>query len=621
MKKYFTALLLVFLINFGFGQKGIHKFGNIPMEEMEMTVYDEDSSAVAVKLLKTGQYLVRDYKFYVHERIKILKEAGKDYANFTINAPSKGSFKASTFNLENGEIVEYKLKKVEIFEEQVAEDLVVYKLFLPNVKVGSVVEIEYEYPGLPNEWRFQELIPVKYCELLVQKSQYFIFEVIQSGVEDLKWHGGYHWSRFDMPAFKSEPLMDDMSNYIRKVEFQFSKITLPGQIERHFSTNWEKVGENLNKNSYFGKLLKSGTSYLNEKGNELKESSLSDEEKIAEAYKYIQENIEWNEENSVYASLNYRKNFKENHSGNVADVNLHLISLLKKSGLSAYPVVLSTKDNGRLNQYKASINKLNYVVCNVLYGDKSILLDATDKNIIPGVLPIRCLNGDGWIFDEEGGRWIDLNPRKITLERSFAQIELKEDGECTATILRNYDQYKYHEWMEEYETFQDDAKYTRAIESQLDDMYVDNFTTKVSKDKMKVSVKYSIDMTDAIEDLGDEIILDPFLFSKNLTNPFNEDTRFSDIDLEYKSATVATIVIKVPDGVVLHTPIEPITVETEDQKVQFTLAMNVSGNLISINYQMAYNTPSIRNEQYSQFKAFYSLMIDKLNESITLKRT
>lgn len=621
--RIFFILIGIFAVMFiSQAQKGIHKFGNIPMEEMEMTVYEPDSSAVAVTLLKTGQYLVKDYKFYVHKRIKILKTAGTDYANFVINAPNKGSFKASTFNLENGEIVEYKLKRSEMFEEEVAEDLIVYKLYLPNVKVGSVVEIEYSHFSLPNEWKFQESIPVKHNELLVQKSQYYIFDVIHSGVYNLKWHGGYHWSGHDIPAFKPEPLMNDPSNYIRKVEFQFTEISIPGQLYKKFSTSWEKISENLSEETFFGNLFRNGTSYLNDKAKELEEKDIPVDQKIMEAYAFIKKNIAWNGEHGIYASQDYKKNFRDNHSGSVADINLSLVALLKKSGISAYPVVLSTKDNGVLNRFKPSINKLNYVVCFAIYDDKTILLDATLKDLIPGVLPIKCLNGDGWLVDDDTkkGQWVDLSPQATTLERSFAQIELDDDGTCTAHIVKSLSQYDYLDWKENYDKYNDESKYVRSLESAYEDVFIEDYSVNIDSSNLKVSEKYQIDLTERLEDFGDEIILDPFVFSVGMSNPFNSDERISNVDLEYKSAIIRTIIVKLPESMTVDKGIEPITVITDDEKAQFAFSFNNSTNQISIRYQVAYTSPTILVNDYPVFKVFYSLMIDKLNESLTIRR-
>ena len=86
------------------------KFGEPTMEELKMTTYDKDSSAAAVVLLN-----LRDVGFRLDGGdIKILKDAGKDYANVDhVLYNSQGAkghekifgIKAVAVNLENGKVV------------------------------------------------------------------------------------------------------------------------------------------------------------------------------------------------------------------------------------------------------------------------------------------------------------------------------------------------------------------------------------------------------------------------------------------------------------------------------------------------------------------------------------
>jgi len=103
-------------------QKSPVKFGNIPMEDMKMTVYPKDSSAEAVVLFDYGvAYITDDARtvnlyFERHVRIKVLKKEGLHQADISIPLFHSGSaeesisnLKAVTYNLEGDKIVESKL--------------------------------------------------------------------------------------------------------------------------------------------------------------------------------------------------------------------------------------------------------------------------------------------------------------------------------------------------------------------------------------------------------------------------------------------------------------------------------------------------------------------------------
>ncbi|NOS56680.1 MAG: DUF3857 domain-containing protein [Cyclobacteriaceae bacterium] len=153
-------LIILFLLlssSVSWGQKPPIKFGNIPMEDMKMTVYDKDSSASAVVLADYGESTIsynqtEGFQLFFERirRIKILTKDGLKWADFSIPLYHDGtsdekvtSLKAVTYNLENGKIVESKAKGEAIIKEKYDENLNYTKISLPNVKVGSVIEISY----------------------------------------------------------------------------------------------------------------------------------------------------------------------------------------------------------------------------------------------------------------------------------------------------------------------------------------------------------------------------------------------------------------------------------------------------------------------------------------------
>lgn len=98
---------------------------------MTMTSYDKDSSAAAVILPDYGESAIvyrQNIGFILDferiTRIKILTKEGLEWGDFTIPLFKSGStdekltgLKAVTYNLEDGKVVETKLKNDGIFKE------------------------------------------------------------------------------------------------------------------------------------------------------------------------------------------------------------------------------------------------------------------------------------------------------------------------------------------------------------------------------------------------------------------------------------------------------------------------------------------------------------------------
>ena len=105
------------------------------------------------------------------------------------------------------------------------------------------------------------------------------------------------------------------------------------------------------------------------------------------------------------------KAYKEK-TGNTIEVNFILISMLRKAGFDANPVVLTTRSKP-INLFP-SRTAFNYVICGIETDNNVILLDATDKNSKIDVLPTRALNYIGRIIRENGtSSQIDLSPKNM----------------------------------------------------------------------------------------------------------------------------------------------------------------------------------------------------------------
>ena len=147
-----------------------------------MTSYDKDSSASAVILADYGtsaisyrQNIGFSLDFERITRIKILTKEGLSWGDFSIPLYKNGSedeklvgLKAVTYNLEDGKIVESKVKNDQIFKENVDAHWDITKVTCPNVREGSVVEISYKVnsPFWFNfqDWTFQSSIPTVISE-------------------------------------------------------------------------------------------------------------------------------------------------------------------------------------------------------------------------------------------------------------------------------------------------------------------------------------------------------------------------------------------------------------------------------------------------------------------------
>lgn len=601
-------------------QKAPMKFGKIDLEDLKMTVYENDTTAEAVILCDYGIFLPDDIKFTRLCRIKILTKDGVRWANKRINSYSKVVLKARSYNLVNGEIEVTKMKNESVYEEYVENYLVGTRFSIPNVKVGSVIEFQYTIEGLPNEWRFQDIIPVKWSELRMQQNDYVKFQKSFFGFERLAIIENNRWIAENMPAFREEAFMSSYTNYITKFEFDIREIFVPGRYIKEFATSWEQINETLIEDHFVGKRLETNL-YLNDDAKRINELGLPELVKATKAYELVKERLSWNESIRLqaYTPLNSVYNNKKN--GSSSEINLILIALLEKLDIDVTPVILSTRDNGLLSPIYPSINKLNYVIAMVNIDNKTYYLDATDKLNPFGLLPKRCINGESRTFVEEFPQWISIKAPKKSKEIIYSNLNVLSDGEINGTISHKMLDYAAYDFRKDFEDFTTQDDFIQNKESNYAGMSINDYSFDNIYDIYKpVIAKYDISLQNNADIIGENIYINPMLFEKLDDNPFKMEERKYPVDYIHPIDKSYILSLSIPKGYVIDQLPTPFKAALPENKGSFIYTISNTGNRIQLTYKFNINNPIIFPEEYKMLKQFYDLIINKHSEMIIFKK-
>lgn len=616
------SLLTTFLVSIysmTFGQKDF-AFGKVSMEELKMKVYEKDSSAGAVILFDTGYLNGQELSFTRHIRVKILNKSGLEWGNWIFNTPTKGFFKVMVFNLVNNEIVKDKLDNSSIYKEEVVRGLQVYKVFAPNVKVGSVIDITYSFNGIPFEWRFQERIPVKYSELVLEESEFITYSKLFFGLEPIETASANKWKATNMPAFKVEPFTNNYGNYISKFVFQVTSFSIPQtRVYVALSTSWRNIINNLLDYSNFGGTL-SSCNFLNSYAKQIKSQDLPIKQKIDSCYQYIQKNLKWNKVKTLFANENLRNAFLTTHTGNSADINLSLIALLNKAGINANPIVLSTRDHGLLLQHFPSEDRLNYVICYVQDNGVDMFLDATSEFCVPGILPARCLNGQGLLVKRDNEQWFTLNRKDdADIRKQFISIKINKDATATAKVTQDFIGHGFLDWAEEQN--QNNSKEIRMnqLQENYPDLKILSYNVKKNdKASSAAAETIEVDLGNQLIDAGDELLFNPHILFDYTSNPFKSETRNCPVDMNYRKESNVTIIVQLPEGMKAKEIPESVNFHTPDNSASFTYMANRSGNSMQFKLILKITKHVFTEEEYLELRQFFTQVIKATNTQIQL---
>ncbi|HRN55287.1 MAG TPA: DUF3857 domain-containing protein [Agriterribacter sp.] len=288
--KTFLLAIAVFSLsqNYLFAQDKLNiKFGKITIADFDLSksVFDTSVSAVVIADIGRSDFEGNNkggfsLSFKNHTRIKILNKNGMDAANVEIplyisgNAEEKViNLKASTYNLENGKIVETELDKKSVFKDKYDKNHITVKFTLPAVKEGSVIEYMYtvtsDFFRNLRPWAFQGDYPVLWSQYEVKIPDFFNYVFLSQGSFPLEHSsqttrdnfsmvdpGGassssyysfaanaveHKWIARNVPALKTERFTSTIRNHIAKIEFQLSQLRFPNTPIKDIMGNWASL--------------------------------------------------------------------------------------------------------------------------------------------------------------------------------------------------------------------------------------------------------------------------------------------------------------------------------------------------------------------------------------------
>jgi hypothetical protein len=649
MKTNFYGLILALVITSPlFAQKSPSKFGDVTMEDLNMTIYDKDSSAAAVYLFDFGKNYVSAnavnliLNFERHFRVKVLKkDALEPGGPADIRIPLyKGvteeekvlSLKAITYNLENGAIVETKLSKDGIFKENHSKNTIIQSFTLPNVKVGSIIEVTYTVSSvfLSNfeDWQFQHDIPVRHSEFWALIPDFFFFNKYQQGyipVTDYEVKGqnsadfqvqAHHWKIKDVPAFKEEPFMTCEDDYVSKINFALSQVSWPGRPVQNYMKSWPVINNGLLEDEDFGGIV-TGSNFLKKTAEELTAGMTDPKQKVTAIYDYVKANITYNGVNDF--SPDNLRTVLDKKKGTAADINFLLASMLEKINVPVEMVLLSTRDHGFIREQYPNLYQFNYVICSAKIGDKTMLLDATDRYLPMNLIPEKCLNGQGLVISKVNHGWIDLSSKTKTRKVVNAEFAMDAEASLKGTLTFSYDGY------------QGESVRTKYFKQGEQDFIKDFFNDKSwTVDKTEfLNVKdvnlpmkqiHDLKIDEHATTAGDIIYLNPFVATQMKENIFKSEKREYPVDFGSLSEHTYMAKFTIPEGFTFDEIPKPRVIMLPGNAARYTYNMTVNGNVITAVSLLQINKSLFVQTEYPDLREFYNQIIAKQAEQIVIKK-
>ncbi len=631
-------------------------FGKIPKEDLAMTVYEPDTTADAVVLCDFGECkVIRGseafrQKFTRHKRIKILKSSGFGYADVSIPFYSykkleKFYFDRAQIKLPDGSKV--KLNKKDVFIEEVNDKWSAAKFTFPKVQEGCVIEYAYVINSSSieqlHDWYFQDDIPTRYSEFRVEFPNYFVYSYLFQGKEGMQFiteqngmnvfkgdNGTFRISnrRYilqNAPAMTPEPYLTTLDDYIAKIRFQLNEVRHPdGNIENIMST-WKELQKELDNQPYFGQQYQKKPNYrkMVQQMLPLTEELSTQTEKARFYYDYFSKNFEWNGRFSMWTQTEKLTDiFEKKKDLKSCDLNMMLLTTLREAGITAYPLLTSTRSHGKMIEGYPLIDQFNHMMVFALPDSKPLIMDLTEPLNPPGYPNVDALNGRGWLMKTGSPSWMDIKPPANSGDFFILEMSLSETGDVSGLMTGIYRGYNAIPERRFYKNNDIKKHWEARIGEQFPGLKLDSVKC-IHLDELGEPFADSLwlHIAGAAQSSGDFMYLPSVLYSHFFESPFKLNKRLFPVDMSYPYTEYYLMKLQLPQGYALEELPESVHYVLPANGGSLHFAVEDKGNgEIDVLAKIVIKKAMFKVEEYNGVKELFDRVTEKYGEMIVLKK-
>jgi len=645
-------------------------FGKIDLPDLQMTACDFEKDANAEVLSNFGNILYGDdlksITLDVHKRIKIFNSNGNDHANIRIQFFSGDrlenitGIEAQTINLADGKPVVTKLDKKSIKTTIIDNETSEIVFAMPDVKAGCIVEYKYKWTARYNAaiptWNFQEDIPVRYSELNTAIPDIFYFRpqlhvnlplakhvtsvdarvlkvtthtltITDAGASGDQQSETYNyndnneiWAMANMPALRADAYMSSFDDNVQRLNLDMVSSKPIGGFNSEYSDTWAKVGYSLSRNAFFGEQL--NVSLPDEDVITAKAALLkTNDEKIAFIFNAVKDALKWNGSDRWYTVDGPRKAWG-NKTGNATEINLILYRLLKDSKIEAYPMVVSTRNNGKPDPWRTSLWQFNRAVVFIPVDDsKNYVLDASGKYNVYNEAPADLLNTFGLWIDRSKNIYDTVSIKKVDPVRQVVLInaEIKQGGKIEGTAQISSMSYDRASAVKTYKTDGEEKylEYLRNGDNNLKISSIKFENMEVDTLPLTQNINFGLDLPGTDENY---IYVNTNLFTSLKTNPFLSESRQSDIYFGYLRSYSINGVFKLPAGYKIDALPKQVSMVMPDKSIVFKRVIAEQDGAVLVHYIIDIRKAAFNVDEYPGIHDFFKKMYEMLNEQVVLKK-
>jgi hypothetical protein len=602
----------------------------IAQEELKMTSEPKAPGVPALFLYRQVDRDDADRRETIYQRIKILTEEGRKYADVEIpflkGRDNIKGIKARTIqpdgsvtNLEGNvyEKIIVKAKGVKFLAKTFT---------MPDVRVGSIIEYRYVDDINPDYiydsyWTLSSDLFTKLAKFSLRKYPHLLLvwswpNGLPEGTQPPKEnHGTVYLEAQNIPAFQTEDYMPPERELKYRVDFVYQALN----TEKDQAKFWDDYAKLrfINNEQFLDrrKQMEAALATIVQPADDA-------QTKLQKIYARVQQlrNFSFEREKTAQeVGRDQRRDIRQvddiwkQEGGNRNAINFLFVGLVRAAGMEASFVLVSTRDSYFFKPELVNSRQLNHDVVLVRLDGKDLYFDPGTAHMPFGLLPWYETAVKGLLPNKNGGTWIQtpaIGSDVSKIERKAA-LRLTDDGTLEGKLTVTYSGLEAAEIRRDGDD-QDDAARKKLLDNAAREILPVDAEVTLTKEpdwtgsSFTFAAEYSIKVQGWTSNAGRRQIMPAGLFSGGEKHVFEHANRTHPVYFHHAFAKIDDVTVTLPQGWKIGSLPSPAN---QDQKVvAFNMKVEEDHGALHISRVLRIDVLAVNASHYSALRQFFQFV-------------
>ena len=506
----------------------------------------------------------------------------------------------------------------------------------PNVEQGAVLEYKYRVirryiEELP-DFYFSEEVPTRSATFILQNENFLRYDVVPQNVNfDFEYSAQQidtssvpriftyerpdpvlieTWEAEDIPAVEEEPYISSLNDLRGKLKFQISEFGIPRQ---HLVNSWEFVAAQVRRNMN-PLVLSDRHTNLRDRGAEIADRINSTEALQDSIFALVNETARYNELPAVFADGDF-SHVLDGEPADQAEINMALMTILRGAGIDAYPLYISDRNFGKINESFPSMFQFNRVLVWSEIDGEEYVMDASYPLSYPNLIPPDAYTDKGFVLRERDYFWHDLEPGESRFDLAVTlDATLSADGSLEGSLKATAGGYNKQQILEELNAGESGAAIVRSSFFEIyPDAEILSAEIRVPEGNdgiVEINAEFSIGQYAVSYQEGLEFR--PMIVGYLFDNPFESTERNAPIMLDAPEQISVDYRLSLPDGFRVDGRGE--TRSTRMDGAELTETYESTGQQLNYSLNVDISNREFSVDDYGQLREIYQRWVEISND-------